>query len=53
MPVPYEVLCNKCSSSLNVAGRSMDYDGDVACEVDPCEKCLEDARDEGRQEAVE
>ena len=50
MPTPYKVTCYVCNSDLSVETRDMDIDGDVLVSVKPCEECLENAKEEGRQE---
>lgn len=46
MPTPYKAVCYKCGDELDIIGRFMDGSGDVIVNVDPCDKCLERARDE-------
>ena len=41
MPIPYEVLCSECGQTLDVTKRTMDHDGDLAIEVEPCDTCLD------------
>ena len=50
--VSVEVWCScgagLCGQSSTVSG----YGGDRGIQVEPCEKCLEQARDEGFQQAI-
>ena len=43
---PYRVCCAKCFETLNVSRKEVDDDLDLFLEVDPCEHCLEAAREE-------
>lgn len=51
MPVPFAIYCNDCDKELFVHGRRLDADGDLRCAVEPCETCLDDAHQEGRDAA--
>jgi uncharacterized Fe-S center protein len=46
-----EATCNQCGSVLSVAKERAVVAGEVRIEVDPCDKCMDNARDEGRREA--
>ena len=45
--------CAECKSSLEVTVSYSTYGEEIEFSVNPCEKCLEDAREEGRDEARE
>ena len=45
---PYFITC-KCGEELEYK-RTIDKDLDMTLVVDPCEKCTEEAKDEGRNE---
>ena len=44
----FEVVCNECNSKLEAAVYQ-----DIELVIEPCEKCLEDARKEGKEEGFE
>ena len=48
---PYEVCCSECGNSLVITGRTPDPDGDLRVKVAPCIYCMDDAREEGRNES--
>ena len=43
---PYECICFKCGKPLEVSA-SIDNDMDIALEIQPCETCLKEAKEEG------
>jgi len=52
MPTPWKVSCRTCGEELIVPHRSMDSDGDIYVEVQPCETCLEQVRIEMNEAAT-
>jgi len=52
--IEIDVQCGGCGGSLNakIAYRTSGFGG-VICEVDPCDTCLEKAKEEGRDEGRE
>jgi hypothetical protein len=55
LPLEFEVycqcgagMCRNCSEGRRTNGRGVPY-----ITIEPCERCLEAARDEGRREAEE
>ena len=52
MSVVYSMVCDMCNSLLKFTC-SLDHDGDLYIKVEPCEKCLDNAREEVQQEMAE
>ena len=52
MPVIYELRCVDCNEDLGFS-LVLDKDNDLLVSVDPCEECMDKAREEGRQEVCE
>ena len=50
MSVIYDAKCGTCSQDLDVTVR-LDRDGDLCIEVAPCENCLAEAKQEGKDAA--
>ena len=50
--VVYSMVCDMCNSLLKFTC-SLDHDGDLYIKVEPCEKCLDNAREEVQQEMAE
>lgn len=46
----HSALCSVCSKELNINRMYMDNDGNITIRVNPCDDCLEEARDEGRED---
>ena len=46
----YSLKCASCGDELLPKNFSIKYDGDLYVEVDACEKCLEEAYQEGKNE---
>ena len=44
-----EVRCEKCGQKLDAEIR-LDRKNNVFVEIEPCAKCLEEAREDGREE---
>lgn len=51
MSVEFEVICGHCNGGLCRSTTVDERHNVPVVIVDPCEKCLEDAKDEGRAEA--
>jgi len=49
---PYAITCKECGANLGF-DTSVDSDNDVIVEVQPCSKCMTDAKDEGHEEGHE
>ena len=41
---PYSVACSVCGDTLFIK-KTLDCDNDLILEIDPCEKCMEDAKE--------
>ncbi len=50
MSVIFEATCNKCGKNLNVGSAHLNRDDDLCIEVAPCENCLAEAKQEGKDE---
>lgn len=46
MLIPYKAICFDCSSELNITARMRDEDGSLTVVIEPCKKCLDEAREE-------
>ena len=53
MSIVYSATCTDCGSELEVRKTLLDSGGDLCITIIPCEKCLDVAREEARQEAKE
>jgi hypothetical protein len=55
LPLEFEVYCGKCGAGLcgNCTEGKTPGRGAPLIKVDPCEKCLENAKDEGDTEGYE
>jgi len=54
MGVELEIRCSKCGIGLNANLKaSTDYRRDIFLEVEPCEDCLKEAKEEGDVEGYE
>jgi hypothetical protein len=42
-----EIICSKCGDTLEVDSSTSDFKGTARIEIRPCDKCLEESRDEG------
>ncbi len=51
MSVIFEAKCDKCGQDLTVSSLTLDRDGDLCIEVAPCEDCLAEAKQEGKDAA--
>ena len=49
---PYAITCKECGGNLE-CDTSVDGDNDIILEVQPCSKCMADAKDEGYEEGHE
>ena len=45
-----DVKCETCGYALTEASTNHTYNGDITIRVEPCEHCLDAARDEGVKE---
>lgn len=50
--IEVEAVCEECGASLSIE-ESRRGNADIDIEVTPCEACLEQAKQEGREEARE
>lgn len=53
MSLIYRAKCRKCDAPLPAPVCHLDKDFDLEIEIEPCEKCLDEARQEGRDEVKE
>lgn len=55
LTVEFEVYCGKCGAGLCQQSevRKGDWRSQPGINVDPCEKCLEEAKDEGDEEGYQ
>ncbi len=51
MSVIFEAKCNKCDEDLDVNSVKLDREDDLCIEVAPCENCLAEAKQEGKDAA--
>ena len=52
MSVIYKIECTECRNELTFTP-SLDSDHDLIVEVEPCEECLKEAKEEGLAEGKE
>ena len=49
----FTVSCNACGAELNVGTAEQAWDAVLRIEADPCEACMEESKDAGREEVAE
>ena len=49
--IDIEAVCNECGSDLDITSSGTQRNGDPKLFIEPCQKCLEKAREEERENA--
>ena len=49
--ISLNIRCNECGGSLTYDVGRLERQTDLEVAIDPCDACLEKARDEGRKES--
>ena len=44
---PYKTMCNECGEDLDIHLDKIDNDNDLYVYVDPCQRCLKEAQENG------
>ena len=50
MSIIYEARCNECGEFVAVTRYKLDGDEDLCIEVEPCDTCLDNRFEEGKEE---